>query len=212
MYDWRIMENLLGGALIGALMYMLGLLGRSFLPAYMQEKGKNLATKEDIQELAKQTAILTQAAKEIEARISMGVWTQQQRWAVQKTTLLESLKELATADTCLYELVYTFRDTKDHSQDRAERREEANKKYADAVNNFRRTQLAMEIVCGAAIGTRFREIDNIFGRTLHAAKRGDFGEIWDGLCLELLAAKKHLGDTIRKQLEFDPQGPAAGAP
>jgi hypothetical protein len=201
MYDWRIMGN----PLIDALIFLAGLLAASFLPSYMKKKGENLATKEDIQEL-------TQATKEIEARISIGVWSQQQRWDVQKTTLLESFKELATAETCLYELVYTLRDTKDHSQGRAERREEANKKYADAVNNFRRTQLAMEIVCGAAIGTRFREIDNIFGRTLHAARRGDFGEIWDELCLELLAAKKHSGDTIHKQLEFDPQDPAAGAP
>jgi hypothetical protein len=118
---------------------------------------------------------------------------------------LESLKELATAETFLYELVYTFSRTKDHSPGRAERREEANEKYADAINSFRRTQLAMEIVCGTAIGTRFREIDNIFGRTLHGARRGDFGEIWNELIPALLAAKIELGKTIRGQLEFDPQ-------
>jgi hypothetical protein len=62
----------------------------------------------------------------------------------------------------------TFRDTKDHSPSRADRREGVNEKYADAINNFRRTQLAMEIVCGTAIGKRFEEIDNIFGRTCAA--------------------------------------------
>jgi hypothetical protein len=35
---------------------------------YLKEKGKNLATKEDIEDLAAQTALLTQTAKDIEAR------------------------------------------------------------------------------------------------------------------------------------------------
>lgn len=63
----------------------------------------------------------------------------------------------------------------------------------------------MEIVCGTAIGTRFREIDNIFGRILDGARCGDFGEIWEELTPALQAAKIELGETIRGQLEFDPQ-------
>ena len=53
------------------LAFVVGLFSWSFLPGYMREKGKNLATKEDLQELARQTRILTQTTKEIEARISM---------------------------------------------------------------------------------------------------------------------------------------------
>jgi hypothetical protein len=177
----------------------------SFLAGYLKKKAENLATKEDIQEIASQTAIITRAAKEIEAKISIGVWSQQQRWDVQKTTLLESLKELATAETLLYRLVYTFRDTRDRSEGWEEQRADANEEYADAINSFRRTQLAMEIVCGTSIGKRFEEIDNIFGRTLHSARRCDFGEIWQEQFPALLAAKRELGETIRKQLEFDPQ-------
>ena len=177
----------------------------SYLAGYSKKKAENLATKEDIQELARQTAILTQAEKGTEARISIGVWSQQQRWDVQKTTLLESLKELATAETFLYGLVYTFRDTRDRSEGWEEQRKDANEKYADSINNFRRTQLAMEIVCGTAIGKRFEDIDNIFGRTQHSARRGDFGEIWQEQFPALLAAKRELGKTIRWQLEFDPQ-------
>jgi hypothetical protein len=176
-----------------------------FIVAYLKKKAENLAAHEDFKKLLAQQQATIEATKVIEARISIGMWSQQQRWDVQKTTLLESLKELATAETSLYGLVYTFRDTTDHSHGSAERREEASEKYADAINNFRRTRLAMEIVCGTAIGTRFQEIDNIFGRTLHGARRGDFGEIWNELTPALLAAKRQLGETIRRQLEFDPQ-------
>src|ERR1700733_8944053 len=116
------MERIILGALCVLLAYVAGLFGRSFLPSQMQEKGNNLATKEDMQELVRQMGILAQTTKEIEARISVGVWSQQQRWDVQKTALLESLKELASAETFLNRLVYTFSDTTDHSGDWAERR------------------------------------------------------------------------------------------
>ena len=143
------MENFL----IGALIFLAGLFAHEFLPSYLKKKGENLATKEDIQELAKQTTILTQAAKEIEARISIGVWSQQQRWDVQKTTLLESLKELATAETFLFRLVYTFSETKSQQGVQDTRRNAANNEYAEAIGNFWRTRLAMEIVCGRHWGS-----------------------------------------------------------
>src|SRR5271155_3103012 len=101
----------------------------AYIGAYLKKKGENLATHEDFQKLLAELKVTTEATKVIEARISIGVWSQQQRWDVQKTALLESLKELATAEAFLFGLVYTFRDTTDHSHDDwAERRKEANEK------------------------------------------------------------------------------------
>ena len=107
------MEHFVVTAFYSILAFAVGLGSWFFLPSHMREKGKNLATKEDIQELARQTRTLTQTTKEIEARISIGVWSKQQRWDLQKTALLDSLKELATAETFLVRLVQTFADTKD---------------------------------------------------------------------------------------------------
>jgi hypothetical protein len=197
------MERIILGALCVLLAYVAGLFGRSFLPSHMQEKGKDLATKEDIQELARQTGILTQTTKEIEAKITPGVWSQQQRWDVQKTTLLESLKELATAETFLVRLVHVFADTKDHPQGWEARRKEANEKYAEAINNFWRTQLAMEIVCGREIGHQFQQIDDTFKRVLNRVKQGDFKDIWDTQFPMFFAEKGQLGETIRRKLGFD---------
>jgi hypothetical protein len=178
---------------------------RRLFGAYFKKKGENLATHEDFKKLLAEQKATTEATKVIEARISIDVWSQQQRWDVQKTALLESLKELATAETFLSRLVATFAATKDHSEGRAERRKEANEKYADAINNFWRTQLGMEIVCGRAIGDQFQEIDNIFKRMLNSARQGDFDDIWDKQYPQLEAAKRELEETIRRQLEFDPQ-------
>jgi hypothetical protein len=197
------MERIILGALCVLLAYVAGLFGRSFLPPHMQETGKNLATKEDLEELARQTEILAQTTKEIEARISIGVWSPQQRWDVQKTALLESLKELATAETFLVRLVHVFADTKDHPQGWEARRKEANEKYAETINSFWRTQLAMEVLCGTEIGNQFQQIDNTFKRVLSKVRQGEFKDIWDTQFPVLFAEKGQLKETIRRKLGFD---------
>src|SRR3984957_17133897 len=156
------MEHFIVIAFYSILAFVVGLFSWSFLPSYMRDKGRNPATKEDLQELARQMGILTQTTKEIEARISVSVWSKQQRWDIQKTALLDSLKDLAPAETFLVRLVQTFADTKDHPPGWEIRRKEANEKYAEGINNFWRTQLAIEIVCGREIGNHFQEIDTIF--------------------------------------------------
>jgi hypothetical protein len=197
------MEHFLVIAFYSILAFAVGLFSGSFLPSYLREKGRNLATQEDIQELARQTGILTQTTKEIEARISIGVWSKQQRWDLQKTALLDSLKDLATAETFLVRLVQTFVDTKDRPQGWEARRKEANEKYAERINNFWRTQLAIEILCGTEIASHFQEIDTIFDRVRRTLKKGEFDDIWNTQYPELLLAKRQLGQTVRRRLGLD---------
>src|ERR1700733_10741125 len=197
------MEHFVVIAFYSILAFVVGLFSWSFLPSHVQERNKNLATKEDIQELARQTEILAQTTKEIEARISIGVWSQEQRWDIQKTALLDSLKELSTAETFLVRLVQTFADTKDHPPGWEIRRKEANEKYAKEINNFWRTQLAIEIVCGREIGNHFQEIDTIFDRVRKRLKQGEFDDIWNTQYPEILVAKRQLGDTVRRRLGLD---------
>lgn len=46
------------------LIFLLGLFIKNYLPSYMNEKGKNLATKEDIQEITKKTEEVQKEFKE----------------------------------------------------------------------------------------------------------------------------------------------------
>ena|ERR1700760_1048825 len=211
------MEHFVVIAFYSILAFVVGLFTWAVLPSYMREKGKSLATREDIQELVRQTGILTQTTKEIEARISIGVWSKQQRWDLQKTALLDSLKDLATAETFLVRLVQTFVDTKDRPLGWETRRKEANEKYAEKINNFWRTQLAIEIVCGREIGSHFQEIDTIFDRVRKSLKQGEFDDIWNTWYPELLAAKRELGETVRRRLGLDVETgeelvPGSGSP
>ena len=63
---------------------------RSFTSSYSSEKGKNLATKEDVAEL-------TKTIKEVEAKISNDVWNRQKQWELKKEVCFEALRQLALA-------------------------------------------------------------------------------------------------------------------
>ena len=86
-----------------------------------------LATKEDIEDLRRQTATLTQTTEGIKARISIDLWSRQQRWDVQKSALLDTLKELASSEALLFAAVWAFQVTKgNESPEAKEQRKDAN--------------------------------------------------------------------------------------
>jgi len=172
---------------------------------YWNERARNAATHDDIDKLLEQMAAVTQATKTIEAKISIDVWSQQQRWDVQKTALLETLKELASAEALLWAMVRCFSATKSHALDeRTALRREANEKYSEAINAFWRTKLAVQIVCGKDIAEQLENIDRLFAITRKRATQGEFEDVWNTQFNEILAAKKELGNLIRKQLDFEP--------
>jgi hypothetical protein len=73
----------------------------SYLAGYLKKKGENLATKEDIQDLAAQTALLTQTAKEIEAKITDKVWDRQKRWELKRDQILQAVKGVSAVKNAL---------------------------------------------------------------------------------------------------------------
>ena len=58
-------------------------------------------------------------------------------------------------------------------------------------------------MCGREIGSHFQEIDTIFDRVRKSLKQGDFDNIWNTQYPELLAAKRQLGETVRRRLGLD---------
>src|SRR5579871_4289264 len=74
---------------------ILLLFWRSFIPEYLKEKGKNLATHEDINKIVDQMTAVTQATKRIEANISDAVWDRQKRWELRREVLFDTTKAIA---------------------------------------------------------------------------------------------------------------------
>ena len=96
----------------GVTTFVAGGLG-AYCSSYLKKSAENKAIHENLGKLVQQMSAVTQATKEIEARISIDVWSHQQRWDVQKAALLDSLKALADADTFLWRLVHAFRSTRE---------------------------------------------------------------------------------------------------
>ena len=120
------------------------------------------------------------------------MWSRQQRWEVQKAALLDTLKELASAEAAVWAFVWTF-SRKDHDTEEGKQdRKEANEKYTNAINAFWRTKLATSIVCGREIADQLEKLDNLFGRVRIRTGEGQFGMIWDTLYSEIVAEKRKL--------------------
>ena len=159
------MTSVLGGG-IGA-----------YVGSYLKKKAENLATHEDISKLVDQMKAVTQATKTIEATISIDLWSRQQRWEVQKAALLDTLKELASAEAAVWALVWAF-SRKDHdTEEGKQNRREANEKFAKAIDAFWRTNLATSIVCGKEIADQLDNIDRLLAKVRNRARAGEFAEI-----------------------------------
>ena len=65
----------------------------AYFGAYLKKKGENLATHEDLAALVEQMKAVTNATKEIEAKISTDMWHRQNRWEMRKDAILEALRD-----------------------------------------------------------------------------------------------------------------------
>src|SRR5579864_671592 len=71
--------------------------------AYWVERGKNAATKDDIEEL-------TRLTKQIEAEISTGVWDKQKRWDMKREVLFDAARRLSELDDALLSYSVTMKE------------------------------------------------------------------------------------------------------
>jgi hypothetical protein len=147
------MENLVAGALI----FLVGLFSHSFLPSYMKKKGENLATKEDINNLATQTAVLTKTAKDIEAQISDKVWNKQRQWEMKRDALVSAVQALGRADAGLLLLASAYTMARKHGEEAwAQKVGETKLAWSDLVNIYDEKRFAAELVCTKELADAMR--------------------------------------------------------
>ena len=94
--------ELLLGAVIAVLSFLLGAVLRPYLTGYATKKGENLATHEDIDKVLEQVKAVTEATKKIEADISTGVWDRQKRWEMKREVLFEAARRLSEIDDAMF--------------------------------------------------------------------------------------------------------------
>lgn len=79
---------------VGLIGLIVGALGE-FVRSYLREKGKNYATREDIDKLVEQLRQTTKVTEEIKAQISSEAWVWQTRWNLKRDLYARLLESLA---------------------------------------------------------------------------------------------------------------------
>ncbi|MBF8262107.1 MAG: hypothetical protein HW376_1636 [candidate division NC10 bacterium] len=77
----------------------------AYIGAYLREKGKNLATHEDIDRIVVQLRKTTEAAEDIKAQISGELWVKQRRWDAKWQCYSQIVENLGEVHTLIWEAI-----------------------------------------------------------------------------------------------------------
>jgi hypothetical protein len=119
-----------------------------YVASYMKKKGENLATHEDIDKLVDQMKAVTQATKEIEAKISGEVWDRQKRWEMKREVIFEAIKRVANADEVLLGYSSALKvEQQNPGQDWTQAFLERTHKWSNASAALDESRLLVGVVC-----------------------------------------------------------------
>jgi hypothetical protein len=180
--------------------------GGAYFGAYLKQKGKNLATHEDIDKLLKEVRATTQATKEIEAKISNEMWNRQKHWELRREVLFEALRRITGAFDQLGQLEIVLQTQLKHPhmpQDVFElRRIEENNKWFKASAALRESRLFIEVTCGKEVvdaSDKFIHLATTVAAKIHSKDAAIFKQSSN----ELLALNDAIRNAIRKELVID---------
>lgn len=188
--------------LFDALLILLSALASwfaSYFGSYMKKKGENLATHEDINKLVDQVSAVTQATKDIEARISGDLWNRQKRWEIKRDVLLEAGKQMIQMHAALVSLAAAVEvqqsepevNITDHVT-----------KFLAATNGFDEARLLVAIVASERTRDEIEQLRLFMGRISSRFEQGDLSE-YRKSTKELWQKMNLVKGLIRIDLEID---------
>lgn len=107
----------------------------AYFGTYLKKKAENHAIHEDISKLVEQVKAVTNATKEIEAKISNDIWHRQNRWEIRRDAILEALRDFATAAPLVWKMLFTFRNHRTDSEDDRNARTKASDDFQTAMES-----------------------------------------------------------------------------
>ena len=194
---------LLNAALVGVGLY---------LSAYPKKKAESLATKEEFEDLLKQTAELTRTTKEIEAKISDEVWNRQRRWELKRDVLFDVTKKMSGANDALSFVFATYQSEKIGEKTgtalpepaKSEKRVQAIEKWSAASTEFDTTVAQVALICSPELTNALRGL-MVFMRMISTTTAKDPGEYMKAMP-EYLKKTKAIDAMMRKELGIDLEG------
>lgn len=192
--------------IMSGLIGVVGTLAGYYFAGYLNKKGENLATHEDIDKLVEQVTAVTAATKQIEAKISDDVWDRQKRWELKRDLLFEAAKRLGAVDDALTNLAVTYRVARNslasEQSDWEKKKIDFGWKWNTASTEFDETRLLVGIICSKEVKDAVDQF-GVFARTVSIGIAHDDPEIYDQSRKELAAKVFAVSSAIRKELEVD---------
>jgi hypothetical protein len=207
--------ELLFGALIALVAFLLGTVLKPYLTGYSQKKGENLATHEDINNLVDQVRAVTEATKKIEVEISSGVWNKQKRWEMKREVLFEATRKISEIDDAMLNNYVMLKEDRAKQKEWAavepsqadvltwgQTRTERLRRWGKASSEFDVSRAFALIVCSPEAAQAFSEL----GATINsmAAEMAVSPDVYDTRKGEFFKKIVLAQKAIRKELEVDP--------
>jgi hypothetical protein len=179
----------------------------SFLAGYLKQKGENLATHEDVEKLAKETATLTQATKSVEASISDRVWGRQRQWKLRRNALIAAVQALDKADDELIKVGASYEKAPPSDSAGAaswkQLQWEVRQAWTAAADEFDDKRAIVDLVCSPSVSTAVREARQEIRIAAQGMFKGTiktYGEVAHAIQLK----RKAVLDLARQELGIDP--------
>jgi hypothetical protein len=167
---------------------------------YLKEKGKNVATHEDIGKLTDQVKAVTQTTKEIEAKISNEVWDRQKRWELKREVLFEVSRKWAAADDALVACDSVLQvEIKQPEVNWAEQKLKATTEWNRVMAELDGAMFLAAIVCSAEVRDAGRALA-LFARKIQSAITKKDSEIYNKQQNELVIKMLDFQKLIRNEL------------
>lgn len=155
----------------------------AYFGAYLREKGKNLATSEDIAKIVEQLQRTTKATEEVKATISNDLWLRQKRWDLRRDVYAQLLEALESLAQSLYIMTGADAEAKARAEVRdvegttfhKERYETARERALEALRNARRAQALGGVFLPAEARAVVENLASAWNRALEQSSRGAVG-------------------------------------
>ncbi len=169
----------------------------AYVGAYLREKGKNLATHEDINSIVVQLRKTTEAAEDIKAQISGELWVKQTRWARKWDCYVEIVKNLGEIHTLISEAMALDPGQPNYARDLADKQTRAN----DAFLRARQFGSIARIAVPPNVRTVLTRFGDQWNKSVAAEHRGIVAR-WGWLVITDIARNDLFGERREMSDEF----------
>jgi hypothetical protein len=176
----------------------------AYLGLYFKKKGENRGIRKDLHELV--TKVVTQATKDIEAKISTEMWDRQRRWEMKRDAFFAVVRELESMERALSDLhtMYTpamgdMAQSGPHTLYMIEQKSKALEQWTGVSARFDAARAQAVLAGGPEVLGALNAVGKTMREVAQGLLRGDSG-IYSKSQKDMAAASVRVTAAIRKEL------------